>query len=136
MRDHEQLVVAAGLAIFAGAIFLHAFMLSQEIHEKNYLYNIGCSRNWNYSLNGVYMGAILMRFNLYVKLMEECGEVVQACSKVLKRGRHGVENENLEKEIGDVLAIVELLHSKEVIDRVVVNNQLKQTYEKYKYLEL
>ena len=136
MRDYEQLMVAAGLTIFAGAIFLHAFMLSQEIHEKNYLYNIGCSRNWNYSLNGVYMGAILMRFNLYVKLMEECGEVVQACSKVLKRGRHGVENENLEKEIGDVLAIVELLHSKEVIDRVVVNNQLKQTYEKYKYLEL
>ena len=136
MKDHEQLVVAAGLAIFAGAIFLHAFMLSQEIHEKNYLYNIGCSRNWNYSLNGVYMGAILMRFNLYVKLMEECGEVVQACSKVLKRGRHGVENENLEKEIGDVLAIVELLHSKEVIDRVAVNNQLKQTYEKYKDLEL
>ncbi len=82
------------------------------------------------------MGAILMRFNLYVKLMEECGEVVQACSKVLKRGRHGVENENLEKEIGDVLAIVELLHSKEVIDRVAVNNQLKQTYEKYEDLEL
>ena len=77
-----------------------------------------------------------MRFNLYVKLMEECGEVVQACSKVLKRGRNGVENENLEKEIGDVLAIVELLHSKEVIDRVAVNNQLKQTYEKYQDLEL
>ena len=135
MNDYEQLIVAAGLAIFAGAIFLHAFML-QETYEKNYLYNIGCSRNWNYSLNGVYMGAILMRFNLYVKLMEECGEVVQACSKVLKRGRNGVENQNLEKEIGDVLAIVELLHSKEVIDRVAVNNQLKQTYEKYSDLGL
>ncbi len=28
MRDHEQFIVAAGLAIFAGAIFLHAFMLN------------------------------------------------------------------------------------------------------------
>ena len=136
MKDHEQLVVAAGLTIFAGALFLHAFMLLQEIYEKNYLCNIGCSRYWNYSRNGVYMGDVLMRFNLYVKLMEECGEVVQACSKVLKRGRHGVENQNLEKEIGDALAIVELLHSKEVIDRVAVNNQLRQTYEKYKDLEL
>ena len=44
--------------------------------------------------------------------------------------------QNLEKEIGDVLAIVELLHSKEVIDRVAVNNQLKQTYEKYSDLGL
>jgi hypothetical protein len=26
MRDHEQLVVAAGLAIFAGAIFLHVIV--------------------------------------------------------------------------------------------------------------
>ena len=82
------------------------------------------------------MGDVLMRFNLYVKLMEECGEVVQACSKVLKRGRNGVENQNLEKEIGDVLAIDELLHSKEVINRVAVNNQLKQTYEKYSDLGL
>ena len=55
-----------------------------------------------------------MKFNLYVKLMEECGEVVQACSKVLKRGRHGVENQQLEEEIGDVLAIIELLKDKKV----------------------
>ena len=136
MRDHEQLVVAAGLAIFAGAIFLHAFMLSQEIHEKNYLYNIDCSRNWNYSLNGVYMGAILMRFNLYVKLMEECGEVVQACSKVLKRGRHGVEEVNLSEEVGDVLGVIRLLQSKDALDPVVVGEKLKQTYEKYEDLEL
>ena len=136
MKDHEQLVVAAGLAIFAGAIFLHVFMLLQETYEKNYLCNIGCSRNWNYSLNGVYMGAILMRFNLYVKLMEECGEVVQACSKVLKRGRHGVEEENLSKEVGDVLAIIRLLQAKDALDPVVVGEQLKQTYEKYEDLEL
>ena len=77
-----------------------------------------------------------MRFNLYVKLMEECGEVVQACSKVLKRGRHGVESENLSEEIGDVLGVIRLLQSKDALDPVVVGNKLKQTYEKYKDLEL
>ena len=77
-----------------------------------------------------------MRFNLYVKLMEECGEVVQACSKVLKRGRHGVESENLSEEIGDVLGVIRLLQSKDALDPVVVGNKLKQTYEKYEDLEL
>ena len=77
-----------------------------------------------------------MRFNLYVKLMEECGEVVQACSKVLKRCRHGVEEENLSKEVGDVLAVIRLLQAKDALDPVVVGEQLKQTYEKYEDLEL
>ena len=77
-----------------------------------------------------------MRFNLYVKLMEECGEVVQACSKVLKRGRHGVEEENLSKEVGDVLAVIRLLQAKDALDPVVVGESLKQTYEKYSNLEL
>ena len=77
-----------------------------------------------------------MEFNLYVKLMEECGEVVQACSKVLKRGRHGVEEENLSKEVGDVLAVIRLLQSKDALDPVVIGEQLKQTYEKYEDLEL
>ena len=76
------------------------------------------------------------RFNLYVKLMEECGEVVRACSKVLKRGRHGVEEENLSKEVGDVLAVIRLLQSKDALDPVVVGESLKQTYEKYSNLEL
>ena len=77
-----------------------------------------------------------MEFNLYVKLMEECGEVVQACSKVLKRGRHGVESENLSEEVGDVLGVIRLLQSKDALDPVVVGEKLKQTYEKYQHLEL
>ena len=77
-----------------------------------------------------------MEFNLYVKLMEECGEVVQACSKVLKRGRHGVEEVNLSEEIGDVLGVIRILQSKDALDPVVVGEKLKQTYEKYQHLEL
>lgn len=80
-----------------------------------------------------------MEFNLYIKLMEECGEVVQACSKVLKRGRSGVawvESKNLSEEVGDVLAIIRLLQSKDALDPVVVGEKLKQTYEKYEHLEV
>lgn len=49
-------------------------------------------------------------------LMEECGEVVHACAKVLRHGygsRHPVTDEGnreaVEKEIGDVLAVVQLM---------------------------
>ncbi len=76
------------------------------------------------------------RFNLYVKLMEECGEVVRACSKVLKRGRHGVENQQLEEEIGDVIAIIDILRRKGALDMGVVDRKREQVYEKYQDLEL
>ena len=76
------------------------------------------------------------RFNLYVKLMEECGEVVRACSKVLKRGRHGVENKQLEEEIGDVLAIIELLKDKKVLNLNTIIDKQLETYKKYGDLDV
>ncbi len=43
-------------------------------------------------------------------MMEECGELVQACSKVL---RHGITDQkysqNLHEELGDVVAMTRLL---------------------------
>tara|TARA_Y100000994_G_C15562243_1_gene388814 strand:+ start:146 stop:352 length:207 start_codon:yes stop_codon:yes gene_type:complete len=68
--------------------------------------------------------------------MEECGEVVRACSKVLKRGRHGVENQQLEEEIGDVIAIIDILRRKGALDMGVVDRKREQVYEKYQDLEL
>ena len=55
MKDYEQIIVAAGLASVAGLLLVYGFMFLQESYEKKYLYNIGCSRYWNYSRNGVYM---------------------------------------------------------------------------------
>ena len=75
-------------------------------------------------------------FNLYVKLMEECGEVVRACSKVLKRGRSGVEEQQLAEEIGDVLAVLDLMRRKGAIDMRIVERKQQATYEKYIHLEL
>lgn len=57
-------------------------------------------------------------------LMEECGEVIQACSKILRHGldsRHPLEylgdtnQQALEKEAGDVIASIELLRHAKVL---------------------
>mgnify|MGYP003329267614 CR=1 FL=1 len=70
-------------------------------------------------------------FNLYVKLMEECGEVVRAASKVLKRGRHGVEKQHLSEEIGDVIACVELLQERGLIDMQTMKRKQLRALSKY-----
>lgn len=52
---------------------------------------------------------------LMVITMEECAEVIQACSKVL---RFGTENnvDELEKEIGDLMCMLELLEEHGYMD--------------------
>lgn len=68
---------------------------------------------------------------MYVKLMEECGEVVRAASKVLKRGRHGVEKQQLSEEIGDVIACIELLQQRNLIDNPSMKRKQLRTLSKY-----
>ena len=63
--------------------------------------------------------------------MEECGEVVRAASKVLKRGRHGVEKQQLSEEIGDVIACIELLHQRNLIDNPSMKRKQLRTLSKY-----
>lgn len=43
---------------------------------------------------------------LLVILMEECGELIQECSKLIRRGE--TTSEAFEKEVGDVLCLLEL----------------------------
>ena len=50
------------------------------------------------------------RDELYVITMEECGELVQACSKVIRKGKLlPQERRKLIEEAGDVLCMLELL---------------------------
>ena len=56
-------------------------------------------------------------------LQEECAEVIQAVSKMRRFGRFGVDLStgatntfHLQKELGDVLAMIELLDSHEYVD--------------------
>ena len=71
------------------------------------------------------------QFNLYVKLMEECGEAVQAASKVLKRGRHGVEKYELSEECGDVLACIDMLEERGLLDLQSMHMKKQKTRSKY-----
>lgn len=48
-------------------------------------------------------------------LMEECGEVTQACSKVIRFGSDQ-NYENLQKEIGDLMCMLELMSEDGLID--------------------
>ena len=45
---------------------------------------------------------------LMVITMEECGELVQACSKAIRKDNHR-DNQLLKEEIGDVYAMIQLL---------------------------
>ena len=48
------------------------------------------------------------RQQLLVILMEECGELIQECSKNLRRGEI-FDRPDFKKEVGDVYAMIELL---------------------------
>jgi len=61
-------------------------------------------------------------------LAEECAEVIQAVSKCTRFGLHGVKpgkpktnKEHLEEELGDLLAMVEIL-----VDQGLVTNETLQ----------
>jgi NTP pyrophosphatase (non-canonical NTP hydrolase) len=54
-------------------------------------------------------------------LQEECAEVVQAISKIFRFGLDGVYNDRtnrqrLTEEIGDLLAMIDLLEQQEIVD--------------------
>ena len=46
---------------------------------------------------------------LLIVAMEECGELIQACSKVYRHGNKKEDKKLLSEEIGDVLAMISLL---------------------------
>ena len=54
------------------------------------------------------------RQQLLVILMEECGELIQECSKNLRRGEF-FDREDFKNEVGDVYTMINLLHEWDVI---------------------
>lgn len=68
-------------------------------------------------------------------LQEECAEVIQAVSKVKRFGLlneyKGISNQDhLEEEIGDMVAMIELLYEEGVISKSCVAYYAKQKKEK------
>ena len=65
---------------------------------------------------------------LMVITMEECGELVQACSKAIRKDNHR-DNQLLKEEIGDVYAMIQPLVKFDIVswdeldERVKVKNK-------------
>ena len=70
---------------------------------------------------------------LMVITMEECGELIQACSKAIRKDNHR-ENQLLKEEIGDVYAMLQLLVKFDIVsweeldERVKVKNKKLSTW--------
>ena len=65
---------------------------------------------------------------LMVITMEECGELIQACSKAIRKNNHR-DNQLLKEEIGDVYAMIQLMTKFDIVnwdeldERVRVKNK-------------
>ena len=67
--------------------------------------------------------------------MEECAEVIQACSKIIRYGMDSEYNgvtarEVLEKELGDLQCMIDLLHENDTVSYTAMDEQAERKYEK------
>ena len=60
------------------------------------------------------MKSLDARQQLLVILMEECGELIQECSKNLRRGEL-FDRQKFKDEVGDVYTMIDLLHEWDVV---------------------
>ena len=63
--------------------------------------------------------------------MEECGELIQACSKAIRCDTF-YDNDKLLEEVGDVQQMIELLHDYDLISWEDVQIRMKLKKEKLK----
>ena len=61
--------------------------------------------------------------------MEECGELIQQCSKAI-RCSHYYGNERLVEEVGDVMCMIELLHEYDLISYTDIDKRIKEKKKK------
>ena len=76
-----------------------------------------------------------MRQQLLVVTMEECGELVQACSKILRRRELYGDTKyikNLKEEIGDVYCMIKLMQEHDVVSWEELEERDKVKREKLK----
>ena len=69
------------------------------------------------------------RTQLMVIMMEECGELIQACSKALRKDDF-YDNQNLVDEVGDVYTMIEIMHDFDIISWNDIEERVKQKRKK------
>jgi NTP pyrophosphatase (non-canonical NTP hydrolase) len=80
---------------------------------------------------------VTRREELLTILMEECAEVIVAASKIKRFGESSVwDNETamdrLEKELGDLYCLVDLLHGEDMISYTKLDEYAGMKHEKLK----
>ena len=65
------------------------------------------------------------RTQLMVIMMEECGELIQACSKALRR-EDFYDNKELLDEVGDVYTMIEIMQDFDIISWDDIEERVKQ----------
>ena len=65
------------------------------------------------------------RTQLMVIMMEECGELIQACSKALRR-EDFYDNKELLDEVGDVYTMIEIMQDFDIISWDDIQERVKQ----------
>lgn len=65
-------------------------------------------------------------------LMEECGEVIQAASKCIRFGTDTKNLKSLEKEVGDLQCMIDLLHEYDMVSYTNLDERAQVKREKLK----
>ena len=73
---------------------------------------------------------ITQREEALVILMEECGELTQACSKMIRSGGDTKYERQLQDEVGDVLALIEVLKMSGLVTDKQIEDRMKVKKEK------
>ena len=63
--------------------------------------------------------------------MEECGELIEACSKAI-RCENYVDNERMIEEVGDVLFMVDMIMDRGLVSSEDISNRMEVKKEKIK----
>ena len=63
--------------------------------------------------------------------MEECGELIQECSKAI-RCEHYHNNDKLTEEVGDVMCMIDLLHEYDIISWTDIDERVLEKKKKLK----
>ena len=69
--------------------------------------------------------ALDARTQLMVIMMEECGELIPACSKALRREDY-YDNKELLDEVGDVYTMIQIMHDFDMISWDDIEERVKQ----------
>ena len=68
---------------------------------------------------------------LMVVTLEECGELIQACSKAIRRDKY-YDNKKILEEVGDVMCMLELMHEFDLFSWDDVDARVEVKREKLK----